>query len=196
VVAVPRSGHGAGLRRHIGAGTISGMTGRLPWRCTLLRGSFGHDLHAQASAAAFLHTSDLCVLTSRCVFRRAALRSATMDVALLEGSLFADRYRIDYLIGEGPRKQTYRAWDLKAHRQVALAVISLTTQPTSPFHLWCKMSRVSLSRRNHIGKWFCSVRINYGYPFSERCQFSSNDPQVSGSPVPGIDAQIGFSKRP
>jgi serine/threonine protein kinase len=46
-----------------------------------------------------------------------------MDVALPEGSLFAGRYRIDHLIGEGPRKQTYRAWDLKAHRQVALAVM-------------------------------------------------------------------------
>jgi hypothetical protein len=46
-----------------------------------------------------------------------------MDAALPEGSLFADRYRIDYLIGEGPRKQTYRAWDLKAHRQVALALM-------------------------------------------------------------------------
>jgi serine/threonine protein kinase len=48
---------------------------------------------------------------------------ATMDVALPEGSLFAGRYRIDHLIGEGPRKQTYRAWDSKAHRQVALAVM-------------------------------------------------------------------------
>ena len=47
----------------------------------------------------------------------------TMDTALPEGSLFADRYRIDHLIGEGPRKQTYRAWDPKARRQVALAVM-------------------------------------------------------------------------
>jgi hypothetical protein len=46
-----------------------------------------------------------------------------MDTALPEGSLFANRYRVDHLIGEGPRKQTYRAWDLKAHRRVALAVM-------------------------------------------------------------------------
>jgi hypothetical protein len=46
-----------------------------------------------------------------------------MDSALPEGSLFAGRYRIDDLIGEGPRKRTYRAWDLKARRQVALAVM-------------------------------------------------------------------------
>lgn len=34
---------------------------------------------------------------------------------------FADRYRVEHLIGEGPRKQTYLAWDPKARRQVALA---------------------------------------------------------------------------
>ena len=47
----------------------------------------------------------------------------TMDIALPEGSVFADRYRIDHLIGEGPRKRTYLAWDPKARRQVALAVM-------------------------------------------------------------------------
>src|SRR5256885_6237470 len=46
-----------------------------------------------------------------------------MDSALPEGSIFADRYRVDHLIGEGPRKQTYLAWDLKARRLVALAVM-------------------------------------------------------------------------
>jgi serine/threonine protein kinase len=46
-----------------------------------------------------------------------------MDIVLPEGSLFADRYRVDHLIGEGPRKQTYLAWDPKARRQVALAVM-------------------------------------------------------------------------
>jgi eukaryotic-like serine/threonine-protein kinase len=46
-----------------------------------------------------------------------------MDVALPDGSLFAGRYRIEHLIGEGPRKQTYLAWDQKARRQVALAVM-------------------------------------------------------------------------
>ncbi len=46
-----------------------------------------------------------------------------MDRALPEGSLFVGRYRIDHLIGEGPRKQTYLAWDLKARRHVALAVM-------------------------------------------------------------------------
>jgi serine/threonine protein kinase len=46
-----------------------------------------------------------------------------MEIALPEGSLFAGRYRIDHLIGQGPRKQTYLAWDPKARRQVALAVM-------------------------------------------------------------------------
>ena len=46
-----------------------------------------------------------------------------MDSGLPEGSIFADRYRVDHLIGEGPRKRTYLAWDLKARRQVALAVM-------------------------------------------------------------------------
>ena len=47
----------------------------------------------------------------------------TMDIMLPEGSDFAGRYRVDHLIGEGPRKQTYLAWDPKARRQVALAVM-------------------------------------------------------------------------
>jgi hypothetical protein len=47
----------------------------------------------------------------------------TMDSALPEGSVFADRYRVDHLIGEGPRKRTYLAWDLVARRHVALAVM-------------------------------------------------------------------------
>lgn len=46
-----------------------------------------------------------------------------MDTVLPEGSIFADRYRVDHLIGEGPRKQTYLAWDLNARRLVALAVM-------------------------------------------------------------------------
>lgn len=46
-----------------------------------------------------------------------------MDNEIPEGALFAHRYRVDRLIGVGPRKQTYLAWDLKARRQVALAVI-------------------------------------------------------------------------
>lgn len=46
-----------------------------------------------------------------------------MDVALPDGLLLADRYRVERLIGEGPRKQTYLAWDPKARRQVALAVM-------------------------------------------------------------------------
>ena len=46
-----------------------------------------------------------------------------MVIALPENSPFAGRYRVDHLIGEGPRKQTYLAWDPKARRQVALAVM-------------------------------------------------------------------------
>ena len=52
-----------------------------------------------------------------------------MGLGLSEGSLFAGRYRVDDLIGEGPRKQTYRAWDQKARRQVALAVMLPEADP-------------------------------------------------------------------
>jgi serine/threonine protein kinase len=52
-----------------------------------------------------------------------------MGAALSEGFLFAGRYRVDDLIGEGPRKQTYRAWDQKARRQVALAVMLPEADP-------------------------------------------------------------------
>jgi len=61
------------------------------------------------------------------VGRRYDLR--TMDSALPEGLSFADRYRVDHLIGEGPRKQTYLAWDLNARRLVALAVMLPGTDP-------------------------------------------------------------------
>jgi serine/threonine protein kinase/predicted transcriptional regulator len=53
----------------------------------------------------------------------------TMDSTLPEGSIFADRYRVDHLIGEGPRKQTYLAWDLNARRLVALAVMLPSADP-------------------------------------------------------------------
>jgi serine/threonine protein kinase len=47
----------------------------------------------------------------------------TVDIVLPPGSLFVGRYQVDHLIGRGPRKQTYLAWDPKARRQVALAVM-------------------------------------------------------------------------
>ena len=52
-----------------------------------------------------------------------------MGLGLSEGSLFAGRYCVNDLIGEGPRKQTYRAWDQKARRQVALAVMLPEADP-------------------------------------------------------------------
>jgi serine/threonine protein kinase len=39
------------------------------------------------------------------------------------GGEFADRYRIEELLGEGDRKRTYLAWDTKLKRRVALALI-------------------------------------------------------------------------
>lgn len=52
-----------------------------------------------------------------------------MDTALPAGLLFAGRYRIDHLIGQGERKQTYLAWDTKASRRVALAVMVAGSDP-------------------------------------------------------------------
>jgi len=54
-----------------------------------------------------------------------------VDDALPSGSLFADRYHIDHLIGQGPRKQTYLAWDPKARRHVALAVMVPGADPVA-----------------------------------------------------------------
>jgi serine/threonine protein kinase/CBS domain-containing protein len=88
---------------------------------TFADGRFGDDLHSQGPAACFLHISGLHALA--CLGCGAALDLRAMDNALPDGSVFADRYRIDHLIGEGPRKQTYLAWDSKARRHVALAVI-------------------------------------------------------------------------
>ena len=52
-----------------------------------------------------------------------------MDEVLPEGSLFAGRYRIDQLLGSGAQKKSYQAWDTKAGRPVALAVLSAGAEP-------------------------------------------------------------------
>jgi hypothetical protein len=52
------------------------------------------------------------------------LRSTIMSGTFAAGSLFADRYRVDRLLGSGFQKQSYLAWDTKAGRPVALAVLS------------------------------------------------------------------------
>jgi serine/threonine protein kinase len=52
-----------------------------------------------------------------------------VDTALPAGSLFAGRYRIDHPIGQGERKQTYVAWDTRARRRVALAVMVAGADP-------------------------------------------------------------------
>ena len=54
------------------------------------------------------------------------LLSANVDADLRTGSLFADRYRVDQRLGSGAQKKTYQAWDTKADRPVALAVLSRT----------------------------------------------------------------------
>jgi serine/threonine protein kinase len=46
-----------------------------------------------------------------------------MRPLLPHNSIFAGRYRMARLLGKGERKQTYLAWDMKASRQVAIAVI-------------------------------------------------------------------------
>jgi Protein kinase domain/Putative DNA-binding domain len=73
--------------------------------------------------------------TSRMIARQALtppaqrLRSASVDAVLGSGSLFADRYRVDRLLGSGVQKQSYLAWDTKAERPVALAVLSPDAEP-------------------------------------------------------------------
>jgi len=48
----------------------------------------------------------------------------TAGAILSSGTIFDDRYRVERLLGKGERKQTYLAWDTKAHRSVALAVVT------------------------------------------------------------------------
>jgi serine/threonine protein kinase len=47
-----------------------------------------------------------------------------MSDTLPLGSLFADRYRVDEVLGSGIQKQSYLAWDTKARRPVALSVLA------------------------------------------------------------------------
>jgi serine/threonine protein kinase len=49
----------------------------------------------------------------------------TGGFAPAEGALFADRYRVERLLGEGARKRVYLARDTRLGRPVALAVIKL-----------------------------------------------------------------------
>jgi serine/threonine protein kinase len=53
-----------------------------------------------------------------------------VDAVIPSGSLFAERYRVDRLLGSGEQKQSYLAWDTKAGRPVALAVLSPGAEPT------------------------------------------------------------------
>jgi serine/threonine protein kinase len=58
------------------------------------------------------------------------------------GSLFADRYRIDEVLGTGAQKTTYLAWDTKAGRPVALAILSPDAQPAIGQHEAALLARV------------------------------------------------------
>jgi serine/threonine protein kinase len=48
---------------------------------------------------------------------------------ILDNSVFAGRYRVIKPLGKGERKHTYLAWDTKANRQVALAVVASDADP-------------------------------------------------------------------
>jgi serine/threonine protein kinase len=52
-----------------------------------------------------------------------------VDAEPSSGPLFADRYRIDQRLGSGAQKKTYQAWDTRADRPVALAVLSPDAEP-------------------------------------------------------------------
>src|SRR6266568_4437557 len=70
------------------------------------------------------------------------LRSASVDAVIRSGSLFADRYRIDEVLGTGAQKTTYLAWDTKAGRPVALAILSPDAQPAIGQHEAALLARV------------------------------------------------------
>ena len=65
-----------------------------------------------------------------------------MDEVLHAGSLFASRYRIDQLLGAGAQKKSYQAWDTKAGRPVALAVLSADAGPVMGQHEAALLARV------------------------------------------------------
>lgn len=65
-----------------------------------------------------------------------------MDEELPVGSLFAGRYRIDQQLGSGAQKRSYQAWDTKAGRPVALAVLSVDAEPVTGQHEAALLARV------------------------------------------------------
>lgn len=70
------------------------------------------------------------------------LRSSNVDEVLPAGSLFAGRYRIDQLLGSGAQKKSYRAWDTKAGRPVALVVLREDAEPVMGQHEAALLARV------------------------------------------------------
>jgi serine/threonine protein kinase len=54
-----------------------------------------------------------------------------VDAEPSSGTLFANRYRVDRRLGSGAQKKTYQAWDTRADRPVALAVLSPDAEPAT-----------------------------------------------------------------
>ncbi len=55
-------------------------------------------------------------------------RPAELPDELLPGQLFAHRYRVERLLGDGDRKRTYLAQDTKMGKLVALSLVSCYTK--------------------------------------------------------------------
>ena len=85
-----------------------------------------------------------------------------MDEPLSSGSLFAGRYRIDQQLGSGAQKKSYQAWDTKASRPVALAVLPTDAEPV--------MGQREAALLARVGPHDNIVTL-YDFGVEEGCQF-------------------------
>jgi serine/threonine protein kinase len=85
-----------------------------------------------------------------------------VDEVLAAGSLFAGRYRVDQLLGSGAQKKSYLAWDTKAGRPVALAVLSADAEPAVAQHEAALLARVGPHD---------NIVTLYDFGVEDECQF-------------------------
>jgi serine/threonine protein kinase len=107
------------------AASVNQATGRAIFVRDLANETVGDQLSAGVKGAGA--GAGAWWASAGCGYRSAVQDSGGADrptrPLLADDSVFAGRYRIVRLLGKGERKQIYLAWDTKASRQVALAII-------------------------------------------------------------------------
>ena len=82
---------------------------------------------------------------------------------LLPGEIVNNRYKIVYLLGEGPYRATYRAWDLDDHIDVAInEYLNPSTDRLRPFRKeFGRLNKLKHSQLPNIIDYFFLEEIGH-----------------------------------